>query len=113
MKRAALSALSTKSTPPLTAELLATTPTVLPAIRPNPVTSSAAYNGLSSKKEPSSTSPSTNSWMSKGWLSISGTVVRLSGWDGSSGTYDGPSARQLSLIHISEPTRQAEISYAV
>ena len=85
MNRAALSALSVKSTPPLTAELLATMPTVSPAIRPKPMTSSAANSGLISKNESSSTSPSMTSWMSKGWLSRSGTVCRVSGSDGSSG----------------------------
>ena len=86
MNRAALSALSAKSTPPLTAELLATMPTVSPSIRPKPVTSSAANSGLISKNESSSTSPSITSWMSNGWLSTSGTVLRVSGADGSSGT---------------------------
>ena len=66
MKRAALSALSVNSTPPLTAELLATMPTVLPAIRPKPMTSSGAKSGLISKKESSSTRPSMTSWTSKG-----------------------------------------------
>ena len=51
MNRAALSALSENSTPPLTAELLATIPTVSPPIRPNPTTSSAANSGLISKNE--------------------------------------------------------------
>jgi len=46
MNRVALSALSVNSTPPLTAELLATMPTVSPFIRPKPTTSSAAKSGL-------------------------------------------------------------------
>ena len=51
MKRAALSALSVKRTPPLTIELLATMPTVSPSMRPKPMTSSPAQSGLSSKNE--------------------------------------------------------------
>ena len=85
MNRAALSALSVNSTPPLTIELLATMPTVSPDIRPNPMTSSGANSGLISKNDSSSTSPSMTSWMSNGWLSRSGTVCRVSGADGSSG----------------------------
>ena len=50
MNRDALSARSLNSTPPLTAELFATMPTVSPSIRPNPTTSSAANSGLTSKK---------------------------------------------------------------
>jgi hypothetical protein len=85
MKRAALSALSVNSTPPLTEELLATIPTVSPAIRPRPMTSSGANSGLISKNDSSSTSPSMTSWMSNGWLSRSGTVCRVRGRAGSSG----------------------------
>ena len=85
MNRAALSALSLNSTPPLTIELLATMPTVSPAIRPKPTTSSGAKSGLTSKNDSSSTRPSMTSWMSNGWLSRSGTVCRASGADGSSG----------------------------
>ncbi len=84
MKRVALSAESLNSTPPLTAELLATMPTVSPCIRANPTTISAANSGLTSKKLPSSTSPSMRSWTSKGWLSRSGTEARFSGAAGSS-----------------------------
>ena len=85
MNRVALSAESLKSTPPLTAELLATMPTVSPSIRANPTTSSAAKSGLTSKKLSSSTSPSMNSCTSNGWLSRSGTDARVSGSAGSSG----------------------------
>src|SRR3954447_18419863 len=95
MNRAALSALSANSTPPLTAELLATTPTLSPASRPNPMTSSAAKSGLTSKNESSSSSASITSWTSKGWLSTSGTTVASSGDDGSSGAYDGGFSRQV------------------
>ena len=84
MKRAALSALSVKRTPPLTIELFATMPTVSPSIRPNPMTSSPAQSGLISKNESSSTSPSITAWMSKGTDSRSGTVCFISGADGSS-----------------------------
>ena len=51
MNRAALSAESTNSTPPRTALLFATMPTGRPSIRANPVTSSAANSGLTSKNE--------------------------------------------------------------
>ncbi len=95
MKRAALSALSANSTPPFTAELLATMPTVSPFSRPKPVTSSAANSGLISKNEPSSTRPSMTSWTSNGWLSTSGTTVASSGARGASGSYDGGASRQL------------------
>src|SRR3954451_932222 len=95
MKRDALSAESLNSTPPLTAELLATMPTVSPFIRANPTTSSAANNGLTSKKLSSSTSPSMKSWMSNGWLSRSGTEAPVSGSAGSSGWYVGSGERQL------------------
>ena len=55
MKRAALSAESTNSTPPLRAGLLATTPTERPAMRAKPTISSGANSGLTSKNVPSST----------------------------------------------------------
>jgi hypothetical protein len=58
MKRAALSAESPNSTPPLTSGLLATIPTEAPFIRPNPVMSSGAKRGLVSKKLSASISPS-------------------------------------------------------
>ena len=95
MKRAALSALSVKSTPPLTAELLATMPTLSPWMRPKPMTSSPAQSGLSSKKESSSTRPSMTSWMSKGTDSRSGTVCAVSGCDGSSTAYVGGWSRHV------------------
>ncbi len=85
MKREALSALSVKSTPPLTAELLATMPTVCPSTRPSPTTSSAAKRGLISKKLSASTRPSMTSWTSKGTDSASGTVLRSRGAAGGSG----------------------------
>jgi hypothetical protein len=64
MKRAALSAESPNRTPPLTAGLLATMPTLLPSSRPKPTISSGAKRGLISKKLPSSTRPSTTVCMS-------------------------------------------------
>ena len=73
MKRAALSALSTNSTPPRTIELFATMPTGRPSMRPNPVTTSAANSGLISKNESASTSPSMTSCMSNGTDSSAGT----------------------------------------
>ena len=96
MNRAALSAESVNSTPPLTAELFATMPTLSPSIRPNPTTSSGAKSGLISKKLSSSTRPSMKSWTSNGWLSRSGTLVRVSGVAGSSGWYVGRGECQLS-----------------
>ena len=96
MKRAALSAESLKSTPPLTIELLATMPTVSPSIRPNPTTSSAAKSGLISKKLSASTRPSMTSWTSKGWLSRSGTVARVRATAGFSAWYVGSGERQFS-----------------
>ena len=84
MNREALFALSLNRTPPLTAELFATMPMVRPSMRPKPTTSSAAYSGLISKNESSSTSPSMTSWMSNGWLSRSGTLCRSSSKAGAS-----------------------------
>ena len=63
MKRAALSAESTNSTPPFHFGWLATMPTARPSRRAKPVTSSRANSFLSSKKLPSSTSASMTSWM--------------------------------------------------
>src|SRR5215213_6757576 len=100
MNRAALSALSTNSTPPRTAELLATMPTVSPSMRPNPVTSSAANKGLTSKKEPSSTSPSITSWTSNGVLSTSGTTLPSSTRAGASGWYEGGDSRLLDGVCV-------------
>ena len=77
MNRVALSAESVKSTPPLTAELFATIPTVSPCEMPKPTTSSAAKSGLISKKLSASTMPSMTSWMSKGWDSRSGMCARV------------------------------------
>src|SRR3954453_7645788 len=95
MNLAALSALSTTTPPPGTAELLATMPTVSPSMRPKPVTSSAANSGFTSKKDPSSTRPSMTSWTSNGVLSPSGTTLESSARTGGSGSYDGGDSRQL------------------
>src|SRR3954469_12817985 len=94
MNRAALSALSENRTPPLTAELLATTPTTSPSSRASPVTSSAANSGLISKNDASSTRPATTSWTSNGWLSPSGTTLASSSRAGGSAGYDGGCSRQ-------------------
>ena len=64
MKRAALSAESLNSTPPLTAGLLARIPTELPSRRPRPTISSGANSGFNSKKLSSSTKPSITRRMS-------------------------------------------------
>ena len=58
-KRVALSAESTKSTPPLNIELLPTTPTTSPSRRPKPTVSSRAHSAWISRKDPSSSSPFT------------------------------------------------------
>ncbi len=58
MKRAALSAESTKIAPLRTCGWLATIPTTWPSRRPSPTTISSAQRGLISKNEPASTSPS-------------------------------------------------------
>ena len=64
MKRAALSDESLNSTPPLTFELLATTPTGLPPIRTRAVTISLANSGLISRTLPSSASASISTFTS-------------------------------------------------
>ena len=64
MNRAALSAESTKSTPPFCIGLLATIPTGRPSSRPSPTISSGANSGLTSKKLSASTRPSITSCMS-------------------------------------------------
>src|SRR3954468_17733635 len=94
MNRAALSAESTNSTPPLTAELLATMPTGEPSIRPNPTTSSGANSGLISKKESASTSPSMMSWTSNGTDSSAGTQSSASSTAGASAAAWGAGSRQ-------------------
>src|SRR5438876_325240 len=58
MKRAALSAESTNSTPPRCFGLFARIPTGEPSSRAKPMMISRAHSGFSSKKEPSSTSAS-------------------------------------------------------
>src|SRR5678810_179718 len=50
-----------------------------------------------------------------GWLMLLGMIARpraTSSRTNSGVTWSGMAAPKLSLIHISEPTRQAEISYA-
>ena len=64
MKRAALSAESLNSTPPLTAGLLARMPTALPSRRARPTINSGAKSGFNSKKLPASASPSMTRRMS-------------------------------------------------
>ena len=61
MKRAALSAESTKIAPLRTCGWLATMPTTCPSRRASPVTISCAQRALISKNEPASTSPSMTS----------------------------------------------------
>jgi len=64
MKRAALSAESTNSTPPRCFGLFATTPTGRPSSRAKPMMTSRAHNGFTSKKDPSSTNASSTLCMS-------------------------------------------------
>ena len=64
MNRAALSAESPKSTPPLCIGLLATTPTGRPSSKPKPTISSGANSALISNSDSSSSSPSSTSCMS-------------------------------------------------
>src|SRR5690349_14011736 len=89
MNRADLSAESTNSTPPRTAELFATTPIGRPSSRPKPTTTSAANSGLISKNEPVSTSPSTSSWTSNGIDSSVGTQSSVSSSAAASGSTSG------------------------
>src|SRR6266702_365187 len=66
MKRVALSAESTKSTPPFTLGWFATMPMGRPSMRARPVTSSPAQSFFTSWKDPSSTSASMRCITSKG-----------------------------------------------
>ena len=75
MNRAALSAESPNRTPPRTALLFATTPTLRPSSRAKPITSSAAKSGLTSKNDSASTRASITSWTSYGTDSASGHQV--------------------------------------
>jgi hypothetical protein len=74
-KRAALSAESENSAPPLAIGLLATIPVGFPSSRPIPHTSSGAKSGLISKKLSASTMPSMTVWTSYASLSSSGTLA--------------------------------------
>src|SRR6266545_5443341 len=94
MNRAALSAESTNSTPPFTAGWFATNPTTWPASRPNPVTPSGAYDGLSSKNESASAIASITWWMSNPTLSSAGTRSRANGRAAGAASYDGGAERQ-------------------
>ena len=78
MNRAALSAESVKSTPPLNMGLLATTPMARPSSRANPTTSSRAHSAWISSSDPSSTRPRTYLRMSKAWRSLAGIIARRS-----------------------------------
>jgi len=72
MKRAALSAESTNSTPPFTFGWLATIPTGRPSRRAKPTISSFAQRAWISMKEPASSSASSSSFMSNGLFSSAG-----------------------------------------
>ena len=77
MNRAALSALSTNSTPPRTFGWFASTPTTRPFRRANPVSSSPAKNSLISHHEPSSINASTSSRMSNGLFWFAGIISAI------------------------------------
>ena len=99
MKRAALSAESTNSTPPRCIGLLATIPTRRPSRRANPMISSLANSGLISKNEPSSTSASITLCMSYARRSSSGIDRRpigaRGGWLGHGATVGGSSRHDV------------------
>ena len=84
MKRAALSAESTNNAPPLCIELLATMPIGRPSSSAKPTISSAANNGLTSKKLSASTTRSMSSCMSNATCSSIGTTSAVSGRGGGS-----------------------------
>ena len=79
MKRAALSAESTNSTPPLTFGWLATIPIARPSRRAYPTTSSLRPAGCTSSHEPASQSASISSMMSNGLFWSAGTIVAMAG----------------------------------
>ena len=95
MNRAALSAESTNSTPPLNMGLFAITPVTCPSSRAKPVTTSRAHSAWTSKKESSSTSPRTNRRMSKACRSLSGTRARRSVGLGSRASATGSGEAQF------------------
>ena len=96
MKRAALSAESTNSAPPLCIELLATTPIGRPSSSAKPTITSGANSGLTSKKLWASTRPSISRCMSNATRSLAGTTSAVSTVAGASAAYRGSGARQLS-----------------
>ena len=79
MKRAALSAESLNSTPPLWFGWLATSPTARPSRRAKPTISSFAQRAWISSSEPSSISAAISACMSNGLFSSSGISSEMSG----------------------------------
>src|SRR5262249_58587520 len=77
MNRAALSAESTKSTPPLYFGWLATMPTGRPAMRPRQVMTSWAKSFFTSNNEPASTSSLIRANMSKGLFWSAGMISSI------------------------------------
>ena len=97
MKRAALSAESTKSTPPLYLGWLATMPTGRPSMRARPVISSWAKSFFTSKNEPASTSSWIRANMSKGLFWSAGMIssMRLPDRTGGFGSARGGCSAKL------------------
>ena len=77
MKCAALSAMSTNSTPPFCLGWLATMPIARPSRRAKPTTSSLAQRGWTSKNDSASTSESISALMSNGLFSSAGMMSRI------------------------------------
>ena len=98
MKRAALSALSTKSTPPLCLGWLATMPTGLPSMRAKAVITSGANSFFSSKSESASTSSRISANMSKNLFWSGGMIssIRLPEEAGGTGFCTGSGAEKFS-----------------
>ena len=102
MKRVALSAESTNSTPPLNIGLFATTPMACPASRAKPTISSRAHSAWISNSESESTIPRTYLRMSNAWRSLTGTSPRRSAGAGSPGVLRGrrvpPAAGEVGQV---------------
>src|SRR3954452_299724 len=100
MKRAALSALSTNSTPPFCLGWLATMPIARPSMRAKPTMISLAQRGWTSKNDSSSTIPAMSSFMSNGLFSSRG--ICGNGAPGSAGGARGGSLGPVRR-HVGQP----------
>ncbi len=98
MKRAALSALSTKSTPPLCLGCEATTPTGRPSMRAKAVITSGAKSLFNSKSESASISSRIKANMSKNlfWSGGMMSSMRLPELAGATGFDNGSGLSKLS-----------------